>query len=253
MKSRPTLAFDTQGTIDAARRIWKTVDRPNIMVKIPATEAGIPAIQQCLSDGININITLLFSVERYRQVIEAFKSGFEARVAAGLPVDKLHSVASFFVSRVDLQTDAELAKAGDKGASLLHKLGIANARVAYQLFGNSLLTPRWQALAKHGAKAQRPLWASTGTKDPKLPDTMYIDALIAPDTVNTIPPETFNAYRDHGKPEVRITPASELEAGAMLAAYEKLGLSPLADPDPRSSRPMASRSSPKAGAHCSIA
>jgi transaldolase len=225
----PTLAFDTQGTIDAARRIWKTIDRPNVMVKIPGTEAGLPAITQCLADGININITLLFSVDRYRQVIEAFRSGLEQRVAAGLPIDKLHSVASFFVSRVDLQTDAELAKAGDRGGALLHKLGIANARVAYQVFGNSLLTPRWQALARHGAKAQRPLWASTGTKDPKLPDTMYIDALIAPDTVNTIPPETFNAYRDHGKPEVRITPATELEATAMLAAYEKLGLSPLAD------------------------
>jgi transaldolase len=225
----PTLAFDTQGTIDAARRIWKTVDRPNIMVKIPGTEAGLPAITQCLADGININITLLFSVDRYKQVIEAFKTGLAQRVAAGLPVDNLHSVASFFVSRVDLQTDAELAKAGDKGAPLLHQLGIANARVAYQVFGNSLMTPRWQALAAKEAKAQRPLWASTGTKDPKLPDTMYIDALIAPDTVNTIPPDTFNAFRDHGKPEVRITPASELEAVAQLAAYEKLGLSPLAD------------------------
>ena len=225
----PTLAFDTQGTIDAARRIWKTIDRPNVMVKIPGTEAGLPAIKQCLADGININITLLFSVDRYKQVIEAFKAGLEQRVAAGLPVNTLHSVASFFVSRVDLQTDAELAKAGDKGAPLLHKLGIANARVAYQVFGNSLLTPRWQALAEKGAKAQRPLWASTGTKDPKLPDIMYIEALIAPDTVNTIPPDTYNAYRDHGKPEVRITPGSELEAAAQLSAYEKLGLSPLAD------------------------
>jgi transaldolase len=225
----PTLAFDTQGTIEAAHRIWQTVDRPNIMVKIPGTEAGLPAIRQCLADGININVTLLFSVDRYRQVIEAFKSGLEHRVASGLPVDNVHSVASFFVSRVDLQTDAELAKAGDQGAPLLHKLGIANARVAYQLFGASLMTPRWQALAERGAKAQRPLWASTGTKDPKLPDTMYIDALIAPDTVNTIPPETFNAFRDHGKPEVRITPASEIEAATMLASYEKLGLSPLAD------------------------
>ena len=225
----PTLAHDTQGTIDAARRIWTAIDRPNIMVKIPGTEAGLPAIKQCLADGININITLLFSVERYKQVIEAFKSGLEQRVAAGKPVGTIHSVASFFVSRVDLQTDAELAKADDRGASLMHKLGIANARVAYQVFGASLLTPRWQALAERGAKAQRPLWASTGTKDPKLPDTLYIDALIAPDTVNTIPPDTFNAYRDHGKPEVRITPASELEAAAQLAAYEKLGLSPLAD------------------------
>jgi transaldolase len=225
----PTLANETEGTIEAARRIWKTIDRPNVMVKIPGTEAGLPAIKQCLADGININITLLFSVDRYKQVIEAFRAGLEARVAAGLPIDNLHSVASFFVSRVDLQTDAQLAKAGERGAPLLNKLGIANARVAYQLFGNSLMTPRWQALAAKGAKAQRPLWASTGTKDPKLPDVMYIDALIAPDTVNTIPPETFKAYLDHGKPEVRITPATELEAVAMLASYEKLGVAPLAE------------------------
>lgn len=225
----PTLANDTQGTIDAARRIWKTIDRPNIMVKIPGTEAGLPAITQCLADGININITLLFAVERYKEVINAFRAGLEQRLAAGGAIDQLHSVASFFVSRVDLQTDAELAKAGDRGTSLLHKLGIANARVAYQVFGNSLMTPRWQALAAKGAKAQRPLWASTGTKDPALSDILYIDALIAPDTVNTIPPDTFRAYIDHGKPEVRITPASELEAVAMLDAYEKLGLSPLAE------------------------
>ena len=225
----PTLAFDTQGSIDAARRIWKAIDRPNVMVKIPGTEAGLPAIRQCLADGININITLLFSIDRYRQVIEAFRSGLEQRIAAGLPVSAVHSVASFFVSRVDGLTDAELARAGDRGKPLVHKLAIANARVAYQLFGNSMLTPRWQALAERGAKAQRPLWASTSTKDPALPDVYYIEALVAPDTVNTIPPDTFRAYADHGKPEVRITPASELEAAAMLSAYEKLGLSPLAD------------------------
>ena len=225
----PTLAFDTQGTIDAARRIWKTIDRPNVMVKIPATEAGLPAIRQCLSDGININITLLFSVDRYRQVIEAFKSGLEARAAAGLPVSTLHSVASFFVSRVDGQTDPELSKAGDRGKALIHKLAIANARVAYQVFGGSLMTPRWQALAARGAKAQRPLWASTSTKDPSLPDVYYIEALIAPDTINTIPPDTFRAYIDHGNPEVRITPASEIEAAGMLDAYGKLGVSPLAE------------------------
>jgi transaldolase len=225
----PTLAFDTQGTIDAARRLWKTIDRPNVMIKIPGTEAGLPAIKRCLADGINVNITLLFSVDRYTQVIEAFKSGLEERAAAGLPVNTVHSVASFFVSRVDGQTDAELAKAGDRGKSLVHQLAIANARVAYQLFGNALLTPRWQALAARGARAQRPLWASTSTKDPSLPDIFYIEALIAPDTVNTIPPDTFRAYADHGKPEVRITPASELEAAAMLSAYGKLGLSPLAD------------------------
>jgi transaldolase len=225
----PTLAHDTAGTIASARRLWKAVDRPNVMVKIPGTAEGLPAITQCLTDGININITLLFGVERYKQVINAFREGLEARVAVDLPVTNLHSVASFFVSRVDGQTDAELIRAGDRGAPLLHKIAIANARVAYQVFGNSLLTPRWQALAARGAKAQRPLWASTGTKDPALSDVYYIDALVAPDTVNTIPPDTFRAFLDHGKPEVRITPASELEAVAQLDAYEKLGVSSLAE------------------------
>ena len=225
----PTLAHDTQGTIDAARRLWKTVDRPNVMIKIPGTLEGLPAITQALADGINVNITLLFSVERYKQVINAFRAGLEQRVTAGLAVSKIHSVASFFVSRVDGQADAEIAKAGDRGTALVHQIAIANARVAYQLFGNSLMTPRWQALAERGAKAQRPLWASTGTKDPSLSDVYYIDALVAPDTVNTIPPDTFRAYVDHGKPEVRITPASEIAAAAQLAAYEQLGVAPLAE------------------------
>ncbi|MES1259865.1 MAG: transaldolase [Gemmatimonadota bacterium] len=225
----PTLAHNTQGTIEAARRLWKTVNRPNVMIKIPGTVEGLPAITQGLADGININITLLFSVERYKKVIDAFREGLEKRAAADLPIAGVHSVASFFVSRVDGQTDPELVKVGERGAPLLHKLAIANARAAYQLFGNSLLTPRWQALAAKGARAQRPLWASTGTKDPSLPDTYYIDALVAPDTVNTIPPDTFRAFADHGSAEVRITPASEIEAVAQLAAYESLGCAPLAE------------------------
>lgn len=225
----PTLAHDTHGTIDAARRLWKTVNRANVMIKIPGTLEGLPAITQALADGINVNITLLFSIERYKQVINAFRAGLEQRVAAGQPVSTLHSVASFFVSRVDGQTDPVILKAGDNAAALLHQIAIANARVAYQVFGNSLMTPRWQALAERGAKAQRPLWASTGTKDPSLSDVYYIDALVAPDTVNTIPPDTFRAYVDHGKPEVRITPASEIAAANQLAAYEKLGAAPLAE------------------------
>jgi transaldolase len=225
----PSLAHDTAGTIAAAHHLWKTIDRPNLMVKIPGTDAGIPAIEQCLADGINVNITLLFSVARYKQVIEAFRKGLERRVAANQPIDRIHSVASFFVSRVDGQTDAELVKLGERGAPLLHKMAIANARVAYKVFGDSLLTPRWQALAKHGAKAQRPLWASTSTKDKSLPDTYYIDALIAPDTVNTIPPDTFRAFGDHGVPAVNITPANELDAERMLAAYDALGGKTLAE------------------------
>jgi transaldolase len=225
----PTLAYDTEGSIETAHRLWRLVDRPNLMVKIPGTEAGLPAITQCLADGININITLLFSVERYKQVIEAFRAGLERRVALNLPINTIHSVASFFVSRVDGQTDPALVKAGDRGKPFLHQMAIANARVAYEVFGNSLLTPRWQALAARGARAQRPLWASTSTKDPSLPDTYYVDALLAPDTVNTLPPDTFRAFNDHGKPEVRITPAAEIAAAKLLADYEKLGIAPLAE------------------------
>ena len=249
----PKLAHDTEGTIEAAHRLWKLVDRPNVMVKIPGTEAGLPAIAQCLADGININITLLFSVERYKQVIDAFREGLERRVALDLPINTLHSVASFFVSRVDWRTDPVLVKAGERGKPLLHKMAIANARVAYEVFGRSLLTPRWQALAAKGAKAQRPLWASTSTKDPSLPDIYYIEALIAPDTVNTIPPDTFRAYDDHGKPEVRITPAAELEAAAHARRPTRSSASHRWPSTPRSSRKTASRSSPTAGTRCSTA
>jgi transaldolase len=199
------------------------------MIKIPGTLAGLPAITYCLARGINVNITLLFSVERYRQVIDAFLAGLEQRAASGASISHLHSVASFFVSRVDGQTDAALAKAGDAGKPFLHQIAIANARVAYETFGASLLKPRWQALAAKGAKAQRPLWASTSTKDPALPDIYYVEALIAPDTVNTLPPDTFRAYLDHGVPEVRITPATEAAAAATLAGYEALKVAPLAD------------------------
>ncbi len=225
----PDLANNTAGTIAAAERLWSRVDRPNVMIKIPATLEGLPAITHCLAEGINVNITLLFSIDRYRQVIDAFLAGLEQRLAKHKSVNRLYSVASFFVSRVDGQTDAALATAGTAGAPLLHQMGIANARVSYAVFGESLLTPRWQKLAVLGAKAQRPLWASTSTKDASLSDIYYIEALIAPDTVNTIPPDTFKAYLDHGKPEVRITPASEAAAMAQLSQYEKLGVTSLAE------------------------
>jgi transaldolase len=225
----PSLAHDTKGTIETADRLWRLVDRPNLMVKIPATEAGLPAIAHCLAEGININITLLFSVERYKQVIEAFRQGLERRVAASQPVDRIHSVASFFVSRVDGRTDPELAEGGDRAKPLLHQMAIANARHAYQVFGESLLTPRWQALAAKGAKAQRPLWASTSTKDPELSDVYYVEALIAPDTVNTIPPATLKAFADHGNAAVRITPQTEKDAARQLAEYEQLPVTSLAE------------------------
>ena len=225
----PTLASDTEGTISAAERLWRRVNRPNVMIKIPGTLAGLPAITHCLARGININVTLLFSVERYRMVVDAFLAGLEQRVGSGAEITHLHSVASFFVSRVDGQTDAALASAGDAGKPFLHQMAIANARAAYEVFEASLLTPRWQRLAGLGAKAQRPLWASTGTKDPSLSDIYYVEALIAPNTVNTLPPETFRAYLDHGVPEVRITPATERVAIALLAGYDRLNVAPLTE------------------------
>ena len=210
----PHLANDTEGSIAEARRLWQECNRPNVMVKIPGTTAGIPAIRQCLSEGININITLLFSVARYREVMEAYLSAMEERTRAGQPVERVRSVASFFVSRVDTNADKKLdAKAKDAGASaadvelaqkLRGKLGIANARIAYEAFEEIFQGSRFGALAKKGVALQRPLWASTSTKDPAYPELYYVEALIAPDSVDTMPPETFAAYRDRGDPKIRI-------------------------------------------------
>jgi transaldolase len=210
----PHLALDTAGSVEEARRLWKRCDRPNVMVKIPGTKPGIPAIRQCLAEGININITLLFSVERHREVMEAYLSALEARVAAGQPVDRLRSVASFFVSRVDTNVDKKLdAVAADAARTdrqrqlareLRGKTGIANARLAYRAFEEVFSGERYARLREQGASRQRPLWASTSTKDPAYPDLYYVEALIAPDSIDTIPRETFEAYKDHGVPRVRI-------------------------------------------------
>jgi transaldolase len=196
----PHLALDTQGTILEARRLWTECARPNVMVKIPATGPGVPAIRQCLAEGININITLLFSVPRYREVMEAYASAMEERVAAGKPVESLRSVASFFVSRVDTNADKKLdAKAKDEASSppdrelarkLRGKLGIANGRIAYAAFEEIFGGPRLTGLRKKGVALQRPLWASTSTKDPAYSDLYYVEALVAPNSVDTIPPET---------------------------------------------------------------
>ena len=229
MEVAPTLANDTRATIAEAERLWRSVDRPNVMIKVPGTREGLPAITHLTAAGINVNITLLFSLERYREVIEAYQLGLEQRVAAGLSVSGIHSVASFFVSRVDGQTDPAIAAAGAAAASLHHRIAIANAVAAYGLFQESIQTPRWQKLAGHGALVQRPLWASTSTKDPALPDTYYVEALIAPDTVNTIPPATWDAYRDHGDPAIRITAEAIATAQADLARYQELGLPALAE------------------------
>ena len=210
----PHLALDTAGSVEEARRLWKRCDRPNVMVKIPGTGPGVPAIRQCLAEGININITLLFSVERYREVMEAYLSAFEARVAAGQPVDRLRSVASFFVSRVDTNVDKKLdAIAADAARperqrqlarELRGKTAIANARLAYRAFEEVFSGERYAKLREKGASRQRPLWASTSTKDPAYPDLYYVEALIAPDSIDTMPRETVEAYKDHGVPRVRI-------------------------------------------------
>ncbi len=210
----PELAHDTEATIAEARRLWAALDRPNAMIKIPGTEAGLAAITASLAGGININVTLLFSVERYEAVIEAFLAGLDRRRASRQPVDRIASVASFFVSRLDGRIDPMLDQAGDPHG-LRGTIAIANAGTAYAAFERSLATPRWRALAAAGARPQRPLWASTSTKDPRYPDVYYVEALVARDTVNTLPPDTFAAYRDHGTPEPRI-------AAAMAAAPRQL-------------------------------
>ncbi|HEX5963726.1 MAG TPA: transaldolase [Gemmatimonadales bacterium] len=208
----PTLAHHAEGTTHEARRLWGAVARPNAMIKIPGTEAGLPAITRTIAEGINVNVTLLFSLERYAAVVEAFLAGLEARLEQGKPVRAIASVASFFVSRVDSKVDALLdgvhhgapRGAGTPDHPLRGKIAIANASLAYGIFERTLDTWRWKKLSEAGVRPQRPLWASTSTKDPRLPDTYYVEALAAPQTVNTLPPETFEAFRNHGKPAVRI-------------------------------------------------
>ena len=208
----PALSHDTSGTIDEARRLWQACDRPNVMVKIPGTSEGISAIRACLAEGININITLLFSVARHREVMEAYLSAMEQRVAARQPADRIRSIASFFVSRVDTLVDRKLDTMASGGPeerrprarALRGKIGIANARLAYEAFEQTFAGARWAALAAKGVRRQRPLWASTSTKDPAYPPLYYVEALVAPDSVDTMPPETYALYRKEGKPQVRI-------------------------------------------------
>ena len=195
----PSLAFDTDGTNEAARSLHERIAKPNLMVKIPATAEGIPAIRQMTSEGRNINITLIFSLERYAEVIEAYLSGLEAFDAADGDVSTVHSVASFFVSRVDTEVDRRLEAAGtDDALALRGKAAVAQAKLAYQLFREKFSGPRWEALAGKGANVQRPLWASTSTKNPSYPDLLYVDNLVGPDTVNTLPEATIDAFLDHG-------------------------------------------------------
>jgi transaldolase/glucose-6-phosphate isomerase len=228
----PDLANNTQGTLDEARRLWKEVNRPNVMIKVPATPEGVPAIRTLLTEGINVNVTLLFAKEAYEGVARAFVDAIEARVNKGLPVDRVASVASFFVSRIDSAVDALLeekmktATGPDKARMLrlLGKVAIANAKVAYQSYKKTFSGPRWEPLAKKNAQTQRVLWASTGTKNPSYRDTVYVEELIGPLTVNTVPPDTFNAFRDHGKlrPSLEEDVTSAMD---VLDDLEKSGIS----------------------------
>ena len=191
----PGAANDARATISEAQRLWQTVDRPNVMIKIPGTAEGAKAVEEATAAGINVNITLLFALEAYARVIEAYMRGLEARVKAGKNLSDIHSVASFFVSRVDTEVDKRLGS----NDALKGKAAIANAKLAYALFQKEFASPRWKALAAKGANVQRPLWASTSTKNPAYRDVIYVEELIGPDTVNTMPPATIEAFRDHGK------------------------------------------------------
>lgn len=194
----PRLAHDTGGTVAEAADLWKTVDRPNLFVKIPATREGLPAITRTLGEGINVNVTLIFSVQRYREVMDAFQAGLELARANGHDISRLHSVASFFVSRVDTEVDKRIDKLGTPEATALRgQAAIANARLAYAAFEEAFRTDRWVALAEAGGNAQRPLWASTGVKDPSYSDTRYVDQLLTRGVVNTMPEKTLDACADH--------------------------------------------------------
>jgi transaldolase/glucose-6-phosphate isomerase len=228
----PTLARDTKATIADAHRLWKKVGRPNILVKVPGTAEGLPAIEQLLGEGININITLLFAIERYEEVAWAYIAALEKLAREGKPLDRIASVASFFVSRIDTMTDQQLeaklpgAKSADEKQlleSLRGKTAIANAQLAYVKFKEICSGARFQVLAQKGARVQRMLWASTGTKNPQYSDTLYVDTLIGPDTINTMPAPTLEAYRDHGKPAPSIEVGLD-KARAVMQQLTKAGV-----------------------------
>jgi len=218
----PGLAHDTDATNAEAAHLWWLVDRPNLYIKIPATEAGLPAIAETISKGISVNVTLIFSLDRYRGVMDAYLSGLEKRLADGGSLEGLASVASFFVSRVDTEIDKRLDKLG-ADPSLKGKAGIANAQLAYQAYEEVFSSDRWKALEAQGAVPQRPLWASTGVKNPEYSDTMYISELVAPGTVNTMPEKTMKAYADHGTPGTPVQKSYD-DAAAVMKAVADAGV-----------------------------
>src|SRR5580700_8067022 len=233
LKVSPYLARDTQGTLAEARRLWKTVSRENLMIKVPGTAEGIPAFQQLISEGINVNVTLLFSQEVYKKVAEAYIAGLEQLAARGGDVSKMASVASFFISRIDVSVDAIVEgrlktskdpREQEQLKSLLGKVAIANGKETYVSYQKIFSGDRWKALATKGAQTQRVLWASTSTKNPNYSDVLYVEELIGPDTVNTIPPVTFNAFRDHGHPRASLTENVEA-ANRTMETAAKLGIS----------------------------
>lgn len=227
----PNVANDVPGTLREARHLWQMVDRPNVMIKVPGTDAGCMALRQLIAEGININVTLLFAVEAHARVIESYLSGLEARAAAGAPLARIASVASFFVSRVDSEIDKRLdaqVSAGKLAASaagaLKGKAAVANAKLAYRLFTECFSGPRWAALTAKGAHVQRPLWASTSTKNPSYRDVLYVEELVGPQTVNTLPLATLEAFRDHGETR-RTVDADLVAAEGVLSAIESAGIS----------------------------
>jgi len=231
LEVNPHLAHDTRGTIDEGRRLWRMLDRPNVFIKVPATTAGLSAIQDLISEGINVNVTLLFGLPRYRQVADAYLAGLAARLARGKPVNHVVSVASFFVSRIDSLVDPLLTKMitqggekADLAKTLRGQVAIASAKVAYQIYQEIFDSDRFKTLADQGARVQRLLWASTSTKNPDDSDVKYVEALIGPDTVNTVPLNTLDAYRDHGDPKVRLTQGVE-EARSFLERLAEVGIS----------------------------
>ncbi len=227
----PGVSHDADAAVEEARRLWKTVDRPNVMVKVPGTVEGAVAVRRLIAEGVNVNITLLFAIQAHERVIEAYMAGLEDRIKARQPIDGLASVASFFVSRVDTEVDKRLdaliAKASPAEKERLKMLkgraAIANAKLAYRLFRQKFAGPRWEALAKQGARVQRPLWASTSTKNPEYRDVMYVEELIGPDTVDTMPPATIEAFRDHGAVD-RTLDKKVAAAEGLLKEIEAVGI-----------------------------